>query len=111
MGSLIECTKINRKNDGTKNFRKTKTNTRGTKHNNTTHKKNKVHNKLRKNEQEAKAKQVALPGNSLIPAKNGTLEKKVAVAMTQAGNKDTAIGNKAGPPPLTVPAVTTLTQT
>jgi hypothetical protein len=111
MGSLIKCTKTNRKNEGTRNFRKTKTKAKGTKLTSITHKKNKVHIKLRKNEQEAKAKQVALPGNSLIPARNGTLEKKVAVATTQAGNKDTAIGNKAGPPSHTAPAVITLTQT
>jgi hypothetical protein len=61
MGSLIKCTRTNRKNEGTRNFRKIKTNIRGTNLKGLTHKKNKVHIKLRKNEQEAKAKQVALP--------------------------------------------------
>jgi len=98
-------------NEGTRNFRKTKTKARGTKLTSITHKKNKVHIKLRRNEQEAKAKPVALLGNSLMSARNGTPEKKVAVAMTQAGTKDTAIGNKAGPPPLTVSVVTTPTPT
>ena len=98
-------------NERTRNFRKAKTKARGTKPSSITHKKNKVLIKLRRNVQEAKVKPVALLGNSLMSAKNGTPEKKVAAAMTQAGTRDKAIGNKAGPPPLTAPVVTTTTPT
>jgi hypothetical protein len=61
MGSLSKCTKTNRKNEETRNFRKIKTKAKGTNLKGLTHQKNKVHIKLRRKEQEAKAKQVALP--------------------------------------------------
>ncbi len=84
-------------NDGTESFRKAKTNTRRTKHKHTTHQKNKIRSRTRKNVQEAKAKQAAHHRNNQTLARTGTVEQKVAIAMTQVGNKDTAIGNKAGP--------------
>ena len=98
-------------NEGTKNFRKTKTKTNGTRPTSITHKESKVHIKLRRNEQEAKVKPVALLGSSQMSARNGTPGLKAAVATTQTGTKDTAIGNKAGPPPLTAPVVTAITTT
>ena len=84
-------------NDGTESFRKAKTNTRRTKLKHTTHKKNKIRSRTRKNVQGAKAKQAAHHRNNQTLARIGTIEQKVAIAMTQVGSKDTAIGNKAGP--------------
>ena len=96
-------------NERTRNSRKALTKAKGTKPSIITHKKNKVHIRLRINEQGAKVNQVAILGNSLTSARSGTLGKEATAATTQAGIKDTAIGNKAGPPPLTVSVDTTLT--
>ena len=56
-----------------------------------------MHIKPHINEQEAKVSQVTILGNNLMSARNGTPEKEAVAAISLAGIKDTAIGNKDGP--------------
>ena len=70
-----------------------------------------MHIKPHINEQEVKVSQVTIHGNNQMSARNGTPEKEAVAAITLAGIKDTAIGNKAGPRTLTVSEDTILIPT